>query len=110
MQDNFNNQLINLGQLMGLELEFVESCLPLTMNIADKYRKIIENSQDFPSNSWAYHDKVLVWIFPTFRDDLEKFHLRQGQELVNLINFNALKHIDEVAFDLLKEKLNVSHY
>ena len=105
MVDDSNINKISNGQLMGLESEFVESCLPLTMNLADKHKNIIEKMLDFPLNNFPFHDKVLVWVFSTFKEDVEKFHSNQGQEIEQLINSYALKSIDELAYEKLIEKL-----
>jgi hypothetical protein len=105
MVDDTNIYSISNSQSMGLESEFVESCLPLTMKFADKHKSEINKTPDFPTNSYPFHDKVLVWIFPSFKEDVEKYHSDQGKEIEQLINPNALKSIDELAFQKLKERI-----
>jgi hypothetical protein len=105
MVDDTNIYSISNTQSMGLESEFVESCLPLTMKFADKHKSKINKIPDFPTNSYPFHDKVLVWIFPSFKEDVEKYHSAQGKEIEQLINPQALKSIDELAVQKLKERI-----
>jgi len=94
-----------LSQTILLEDEFVETCLPLTMELADNNREIIEPRLPFINCKWPFHDKVLVWLFKTFREDVVKYHAQRGPMMVNIINRDALEHVDEAAFARLRVRI-----
>jgi len=60
------------------ERAYSESYLPLTTKTAEESRALIDKEiREFPKG-WPFQDRVLVWLAPTFREDVRHFHRDNG--------------------------------
>ena len=77
------------------EKAFSECDLPLTMKIAEHSKKLlIPKLHQFP-REWPFQDRVLVWIASTFREDVAKFHSRNGPCMAAIFEEHQIQHLDE---------------
>jgi hypothetical protein len=76
------------------ERSYAEFYLPLTIKSAEQSRTLIEpETSEFPK-AWPFQDKVLVWLAPTFRDDVSYFHRNNGPNIDGLFEEHQLNHLD----------------
>lgn len=87
------------------ERAYSESYLPLTMKTAEQSKGLIEQEvQQFP-RGWPFQDKVLVWLAPTFREDVRHFHRNNGPSIAGIFKEHQLEHLDKDLAKQLCERL-----
>jgi hypothetical protein len=87
------------------ERAYSESYLPLTIETAEQSRTLIDQeTSDFPKG-WPFQDKVLVWLAPTFREDVRHFHRNNGPSIAGIFKEHQLEHLDRDLAKQLSERL-----
>ena len=82
---------------------FLESSLPLTMELADSLKAIILPILEENSSSLPFHDRVLCWLVPTMERDIILFHGGVGPVLSESFNTQAVRHLDQQFYLRLSE-------
>src|SRR5262245_20706932 len=78
------------------EVKYAESCLPITMHVAEKASRILlKQLRNFPK-TWAYEDKILVILLPNLVADVKKFYDGAGPRMDEMFQLHQLKHFDDV--------------
>jgi hypothetical protein len=100
--------LVTSTRLLFLdEKAFSASCLPVMLALAKRTKRIIAWSlRDYPKK-WSYLDKLLVFLDPEFKADIEKFYDNEGPSMKDLYDDTQLDNLDELITDQLKKKLNI---
>ena len=75
---------------------FGGSCLPRTMEFARSARRTIEARLHGIHQDWPFEDRVLVWLLPILRKDVETFHENKGRIMTEIFQPQHLAHFDEV--------------
>jgi len=87
------------------DLAYSESFLPLTTKTAEQSKDLIdEQILEFPKG-WPFQDKVLVWLAPTFREDVRHFHRNNGPSIAGIFKEHQLEHLDRDLAKQLSERL-----
>lgn len=84
---------------------FLLSELPLTMEKANSEKSLILPKIQSLPNSWSYEDRVLVWLDPVFKADVEEFHSETGKPLSQLFQPHQIEHLDQTFLKRLSTRL-----
>ena len=99
-------QQVGISQINEQQNSFSKSSLPKTMRTANLYRRgICKQTLDYPKK-WSFEDKVLVWLFPSFKNKCEDFYNNNGPKFDENLNKYQLEHIDKDLYEILNKKLN----
>lgn len=79
--------------------------LPHTMKMALLFRETLEPLLDVFHGSWAYGDRVLLWLAPCFEADLERFYQEDGTDMEGMFDVKGLEHLDRDFSMLLYRKI-----
>ena len=90
--------------LLMNEKQFAESCLPNTMRKAKGLSLLLSNILDYFPKKWTYLDKVLVYVAPSFRDEVEAYYDKDGPSMKELYDDDKLERFDFLLVDLLRNK------
>ena len=106
MKDTPNSLSLRIDGELQLKQSFTESCLPWTMQVADKDPELLKNDVSFllMSSKWSFHDKVLVCLFSYFRDDVKRFYESNGPSMDEIFEPHVVARIDGVCSKKLREK------
>ena len=88
-----------------LEQEFAASCLPRTMKAARLLRVELADRTARLPKGWPFNDRVLAFLLPNFRADVERFHQAAGPSMQDLFEPHQLEHIDESLEMMLQRKV-----
>ena len=89
------------------EKAFSEACLPKMLAKARGTHRLFSWSlREFPKK-WAFLDKLLVFLEPKFKDDVEKFYDNEGPSMKDIFNDNQLDRLDSMLAEHLQKKLTV---
>ncbi len=87
------------------ERAYSESYLPLTTKTAEESQCLIDQElRQFPKG-WPFQDKVLVWLAPTFREDVRHFHRNNGPSIAGIFKEHQLEHLDRDLAKQLRERV-----
>jgi hypothetical protein len=76
------------------------------MNLARCNKNILNKQIGKANTDWPYEDRVLVWIFPTFQEDVMKYHNSNGQQMTKLFMAHQLSHFDDDFYIILERKID----
>ena len=79
--------------------------LPDTMKMAQLFRDVLEPLLDAVHLGWSYGDRVLLWLAPCFKGDLERFYKEDSTSLEGLFDPTGLEHMDRDFSTLLYGKI-----
>ena len=96
--------------LLLLKKSYSESCLLITQNKAELSRKKLEQSLCRYPGKWPFMDKVFVLLFPSFKKDVEKFHMNKGPSMKDLYQEHQLKTIDVTLVTVLEDYLRNNNH
>lgn len=116
--DTVKSEKVDIGSRLDMQLEyrvctekqlsqdrsFSESYLPLTMGIAEQSRELLSPRLDEFPTGWCFQDRVLVWLAPTFREDVREFYRDNGPDIAAIFKQHHLEHLDK---DLAKRLCDV---
>jgi len=96
----------NLDQQVDLcqYRSYSENCLPKSMSPARQYRGKLEtffNKHKLPDN-WSYEDRVLLFICPAFRKQIDLYYAHGGKKMIQLYTEEDISTIDNTIFLALK--------
>jgi len=94
-----------MGFSMEQELSFMESCLPRTMELANRNKPLISSSMEMQPNDWSFGDRVLVWLAEHWKDDVEKYRSSGRGSMAEQFNSFQLEHLDEHYESKLRSKI-----
>ncbi len=99
----------DMGLTIHMELndktDFSDSCIPDTLSLAKTNEKIITPQLLKLDNRLSFSDKVLVWLLPTFQQEVKAYIEAGGKQMSELLVQSQLEFIDFAALQLLKQKL-----
>ena len=98
-------QYFDARQQLNQERSFTESCLPELVFLATKNKVALRESLANLPRQWPFADKVLVVVFPTFRDEVEAFHAGNGKSMTDMFETHQIASIDRGARITLNIKL-----
>jgi hypothetical protein len=74
-------QELSPQQLLKQERSFSDVCVPEMMSLAKQNKHSVTILvQDLP-RQWHFSDRVLVAVFPSFREDVEAFYAGNGKSM-----------------------------
>jgi len=76
------------------EPEFSESCLPRTMTLAQQNRRTVVGLIGKGDRGWPFSDRVLVWLAPHWREDIEKFRSSSADSMTRRFDQHQLAKLD----------------
>ena len=85
---------------------FSRSCLPLTMVLADQYKKDILPILDEKTKTIPFHDRVLFLLMPSMEHEIVMFYADQGSSLEGLFDKNEIQGFDKELRDQLNGFIN----
>src|SRR6516162_3400628 len=81
-------------QLLKQKSSFSDVCVPEMMALAKQNKHSVALlAQDLP-RQWQFSDRVLVAVFPTFREDVEAFYTGKGKSTTDMFEPHQLDSID----------------
>ena len=84
---------------------FSLSGLPLTTEKANLEKSVLlPEIKAFP-RAWSYEDRILVWLAPVFRADVEEYHSESGKPLSQLLQSHQIEHLDQTFLKRLSARL-----
>lgn len=95
-----------LRPTMQQELVFSSSSLPATMDLAAAFRPLIKVRLGNISARWPFEDRVLVWLIPGLRKDVELFHGADGPAMDQVFGQEQLANLDGHFFRILASRLD----
>jgi hypothetical protein len=72
-----------------------ESTLPLTAELATVTREALEPLLVGLPAEWSYFDRVLVFLAPSVRSDVERFHDKGKRAMSDMFEEHQLEHLDQ---------------
>lgn len=98
-KDNLDQQ-VDLCQYKS----YGEDCLLKSMSLARQYRDKLETifiKQKIPDN-WSYEDRVLLFICPDLRKQIDFYYTHGGHKMVQLYTEEDIAKIDNIILMALK--------
>jgi hypothetical protein len=97
---------ITQSNLITQETTYAENCLPLTIELAKQYKRILSPKlKKFPK-SWPFGDKVLVLLVPSLLNDVINYHSKDGPSMSAMFEEHLLEHFDKDLKRMLYDILN----
>jgi len=91
--------------IVSQERSFSDVCVPELMSLATQNKHSIRVLiRDLPQR-WQLSDRVLVAVFPIFREDVEAFYAGTGKSMTDMFEHHQLLSIDRGARITLLQKL-----
>lgn len=87
------------------ELVFSESSLPATIELAAAFRPYIDSRLRGTPSKWPFDDRVLVWLIPSLRKDVVRFHEVRGPAMDEVFGRQQLSNLDSHFFKTLAFRL-----
>lgn len=84
---------------------FTESCLPSTMGLANRRKAQLIFELDKSTHGFPFEDRVLIWLAPHWRGEIEAFHKSDGRGMHDTFEEHQLSKFDEHYWRMLKDKL-----
>jgi hypothetical protein len=88
---------------------YTSFCLPKTIRLGRNQgsKKLIESDPKFSKlpNDWEFEDRLLAFLVPYLKEDIEKYFSGTGDKMVNIFTAIQLKSLDRKLSVLLKEYL-----
>jgi len=85
---------------------YSESCLPKTVKLGRTRhsKKLIKSEPKFSElpEEWEYDDRLLAFLAPCFKEDIENYVSGSGDEMVNMFTETQIKALDRELSNLLK--------
>ena len=98
-------QELSAEQFLNLECSFSDVCVPEMMSLVNHNpHSVALLVRELPPH-WQLSDRVLVAVFPTFREDVEAFYAGKGKALTEMFEPQQLASIDGGAQLTLLRKL-----
>jgi len=72
---------------------------------AEQSRVRIDREIRHLPRGWPFQDKVLVWLAPTFLEDVRHFHRNDGPSIAGIFKEHQLEHLDRDLAKQLSERL-----
>ena len=91
-------------QLIGKILQertFSETCLPLTMEMANHVEELLLPMLNTFPKTWPFEDRVLAWLVPTLADDIKAFHDSSGDAMDEVFQEHQINHMDYTFLNIL---------
>jgi hypothetical protein len=99
-----HSQLLQ-SPVVSQEPAYIESCLPLTIELAERYRKRLGSKlKEFPK-SWPFADRLLVALEPSFKNDVHGYHSMNKLGTSAMFKEHQLEHLDKDLERKLRELL-----
>src|SRR5947209_4052758 len=87
-------QQLSPQQVMKQERSFSDVCVPELLSLAAQNKhSVAVLVRDLPKQ-WQFSDRVLVAVFPTFREDVEAFYAGKGRSMTDMFTPDQLVSID----------------
>src|SRR5438046_1675993 len=84
-------------QQLRQERSFADVCVPELISLAVPNKaSVLKLTANLP-RKWPFADKLLVAVFPTFREDVEAFHAGTGKSMTEMFEPHQLLSIDNGA-------------
>lgn len=80
---------------------FLASAIPLSAEITEVCRPLLEPLLSKFPTTWPYCDRVLALVMPSYRSDIDRFHRGDGQPMRKLHASLTLKEIDKSCMQAL---------
>ena len=89
------------------EPEFSRSCLPRTMALAQGHRRTLKVLIGEGNRRWPLGDRVLVWLAPHWREDIENYRSSSAGNMVERFAQRQLDRMDEHYERELRRRLHL---
>ena len=99
-----SNGQVDADLLLSQEDAFTQTALPMTMSLAKALKSVIAGRLGRHTEKWPFEDRVLVWLEPSLRDDIERFHSSSGPNMVGIFKSWQVERLDQDFFRNLAER------
>src|ERR1044072_1624591 len=89
------------------ERSFSESCLSKMGIVARGTVRLFSWPLRELPEKWSFLDKLLVFLEPSFKDDVGKFYDNDGPSMTDIYNANQLDRLDKMLAEHLQMKLDI---
>lgn len=90
---------------MVQEPSFAESCLPLTMEMANLVKELLLPMLATSTRKWPFEDRVLAWLEPALAEDIRVFHDSSGNDMNEMFQDHQINHLDCTLLNILIVRL-----
>ncbi len=86
---------------------FAKSSLKKTMALARQNRKKILQKMSKEKRSFPFEDRVLIWLSPKWKEDVENYHKNGGKGMADRFDHHQLENLDSYFCVTLRSRLGL---
>jgi hypothetical protein len=92
---------------MSVDEPFAKSSLKTTMALARQNKKKILQKLSKEEGSLPFEDRVLIWLSPKWKEDVERYHKNDGKGMADRFDHHQLEQFDNYFCATLRSRLGL---